>query len=233
MVDPDGSQVTKRRSSDRKLTVDRAQDAIRRLILTGRYSAGSRLKEEELASVTGVSRTPIREALLRLQAEGLVEFQANRGAMVTSWKSESIEYIFELRALLEGFGAQEAAKSITEAQLATLSDLANQMDAAMALGTGAGMDEVALLNNRFHRMIMEVGGSEKLADLQRTVVQLPLVQRTFHQYTPEERARSMRHHREIVEALAVGDPDWASAIMRAHVLSARHVARRAQGVVEE
>lgn len=196
------------------------------MILTGRYPPASRLKEEELAALTGASRTPIREALLRLQGEGLVEFKSHRGALVASWESEDVDAVFELRALLEGFGARKAARVIGEQDLATLRELAAEMDAAVAEGSPERLDEVAVLNNKFHRTIFDLGSNDRLADVQRALVQLPLVQRTFRRYTPVERLRSMAYHAELIDALAVGDEEWAEAAMRSHVLSARHVALR-------
>lgn len=158
-----------------------------------------------------------------------MEFKAHGGARVASWSNEDLNSIFELRAGLEGFGARQAAARIEEEQLEELRDLAQRMEAAVADGSPERLDELAVLNIQFHRLILEAGGSERLADLQRTLVQLPLVHRTFHQYSHVERARSMAHHREIIDALASGDGLWAEASMRCHVLSARHVARRASG----
>jgi DNA-binding transcriptional MocR family regulator len=78
--------------------VERAYEAIRGGIFSGDHPAGSRLREEELAERIGVSRTPVREALRRLDAEGLVEFMPNRGAHVASWSEDDLREIFGLRA---------------------------------------------------------------------------------------------------------------------------------------
>ena len=87
---------------------ERAYSAVRDGILQGRYNAGSRLTEQELAAAVGVSRTPVREALRRLHAEGLVEFEPNHGAVVALFELEDAEEIFELRALLEPISARRA-----------------------------------------------------------------------------------------------------------------------------
>src|SRR5579864_9777932 len=99
-----------------------ATELIREAIIDGRLPPGQRLKEEELAQELGISRTPVREALLILQAEGLVTAVPNRGAVVRTYTESDLVDMYELRALLESFAAHQAAKRITEAQLAALSD---------------------------------------------------------------------------------------------------------------
>ena len=81
--------------------VDKAYQAVRQGIIAGRFAAGTRITEHEVAVAAGVSRTPAREALRRLHSEGLVEFTPNQGAIVTTWSVEDADEIFDLRALLE------------------------------------------------------------------------------------------------------------------------------------
>ena len=83
-----------------------AYAVIRKRILAGDFSRGERLREEELAQIAGVSRTPIREALRRLDAEGLVEFLPNRGASVTAWTEQELDDLYAARALIEGYAAR-------------------------------------------------------------------------------------------------------------------------------
>ena len=91
-----------------------AADLIRQAIVEGRVLPGERLKEEELAQQLGISRTPVREALLILQTEGLVEASPNRGATVRSYELPDLEDMYELRALLEGNAALRAATRIDD-----------------------------------------------------------------------------------------------------------------------
>ena len=88
--------------------VDKAYDAVRSGIIAGRYLAGARLTEQEIATTVGVSRTPVREALRRLDAEGLVEFTPNLGAIVTVWSEADSDEVFDLRAMLESYSARRA-----------------------------------------------------------------------------------------------------------------------------
>ena len=89
--------------------VDQAYQTVRDGIISGRYPPASRITEQEIAEAAGVSRTPVREALRRLHGEGLVEFQANHGAVVTDWSDTDANEVFELRAMLESHGAARAA----------------------------------------------------------------------------------------------------------------------------
>lgn len=203
--------------------VDRAQDAIRQLILDGEYPADRRLKEEELADRVGASRTPVREALLRLQGDGLVEFIANRGAFVCEWSEQDLEEIFELRAQLEGYGAGLAALRATPAQIERLHVLASRMESLAETDTSRAIDELSTLNNEFHRLLLRASGNRRLEALMRSIVQLALVHRTFRRYGPEALRRSMGHHREIIAAVKARDREWAQSVMHSHVHAARAV----------
>ncbi len=201
---------------------EKAYSAIRERVLSGEYPAGSRLREEELAEAVGVSRTPVREALRRLDAEGVVEFVPNRGAQVAVWSRQDLEEIFSLRALLEGYGARLAASKMEPAELEELAALADQMETIARRGIEGHYDQMALLNGRFHRLVVEAARNRRLATLVGSIVELPLQQRTLRRYSDEDLTRSMRQHRELIDALAAGDTKWAEAVMQAHVLAARH-----------
>ncbi len=205
---------------------DLAYTTLRSGILDGRYPAGERLGEIEVAAEIGLSRTPVREALRRLGSEGLVEVLPNRGARVRTWTVDDLEQTYELRAVLEGLGARRAASRITAEQLAELDRLADEMvgcDPSLGHRPPGEFDDLAALNARFHAVIVTASGSTRLADTLAGLVQLPLVMRTYRRYTPAALARSHAHHRELVDALAAGDGVWAESVMRSHVLAARTV----------
>ena len=96
--------------------VDSAYRAIREGILAGTFAQGSHITARQLAEATGLSRTPVREAMRRLDAEGMISLIPNRGAFVASWSDSEIEQLYELRVLLERFAAQNAAERINDAQ---------------------------------------------------------------------------------------------------------------------
>ncbi len=205
-------------SSDR--AADRVYLAVRRGILDGGRALGSRLREEELAGELGVSRTPVREALRRLESDGLVVLQPHRGAVVAQYDEDDLEEIFGLRALLEGFGARRAASRIGAPELDRLDELCDRMEAQVARPR-PDLDEVSALNLDLHQSVLAAAGNSRLVALLSTVVQVPLVQRTFQRYSPAALSRSMGHHRELVAALRAGDGLWAESVMRSHVMAAR------------
>ncbi|WP_157963750.1 GntR family transcriptional regulator [Actinocorallia populi] len=197
---------------------DTAYDAVRRMILSGTAAPGDRLGESELAERLGLSRTPVREALQRLAADGLVEVLPHRGARVVAWTDADLAEIFELRSLLEPYAAARAARTgLDEATIAGLRDLCAATEDAAARGDTA---EVARLNSRFHAALIDASGNSRLPGMLSSVMHAPLILGTFHRYDPATMARSMGHHREVVDAIAARDPEWAASVMRSHVRAA-------------
>lgn len=201
----------------------RAYAMLRASILDGRFPSGSRLKETELSAKLGVSRTPIREALRHLQSDGLIESAPNRGAWVTGWKEEDLVEIFDLRAILEGHAARQAANNQLSAELSrSLERLCEQMEGLDLTSRGRrAAQRVTEWNAQFHQAIIDASGNGRLRRLLLQVVEFPLAYRTFSWYTNEELGRSFQSHRDLLAACQAGDPDWAEAIMRSHILSAK------------
>ncbi len=200
---------------------ERAYTWVREAILKGRQLAGSRLMEQDLAEAVGVSRTPIREALRRLHAEGLVHLEPNHGAIVASFESHDAEEIFEVRALLEPLGAKRAATRVTEPQVAQLRLLAEQQLKESLNRRGAYLTRIGELNDRFHRLIQQASNSQRLTKALFGIIDAPLILRTFSEYTEDELCRSANQHLELVQALETRDPDWAHSIMQAHIMTGR------------
>ncbi|GAA3023213.1 GntR family transcriptional regulator [Streptosporangium longisporum] len=193
-------------------------DDLRGLILAGQYVPGDRLGEAELAETLGVSRTPVREALRRLQAEGLVEIAANRGARVVEYPREDLETIFELRARIEGLAARQAAAVATAADCDRLHRVALDLRDRAEQGD---VEAVYRLNADFHGDLVRLGGSAVLAQSISSLVHSPVLLRTYGAFDEEAMRRSVNHHIEIAAAVRAGDPEWAEAVMRAHLFSAR------------
>ena len=203
--------------------VERAYATIREGIMGGTYPGGSHLKAEDLATTVGVSRTPVREALRRLHAEGLVDFVANRGAYVLNWDKSDVDEVFGLRMVLESFGAERAATRRSAEQLEQLRDLAERMTDAARERPAHYLELIAELNTEFHNLIHAASEVKRLSPILRTVIQIPLTMRTFNRYSEADLERSMAHHREIVAAFEVRDSSWAGAVMRSHILAAHQV----------
>jgi DNA-binding GntR family transcriptional regulator len=206
--------------------VDRAYEAVRSGIIAGRYLAGARLTEQEIATAVGVSRTPVREALRRLDAEGLVDFTPNLGAVVTTWTEEDSDEVFDLRAMLESYGVRRATTRATPEQIAELRRLAEAQVRESAERRGGYLDRIADLNSRFHRRLQEAAASSRLGRALSALIEAPLMMRTFQKYTPEDLQRSAQHHLEIVRALEARDAEWAASVMFSHIHAARGALHR-------
>jgi DNA-binding GntR family transcriptional regulator len=199
--------------SDARLAV---AAAIRTAILQGEYAPAQRLIEADLCERFGTSRFIVRAALQELAAQGLVEFQRNRGARVREVSlAEAIE-ITEVRQLLEGLGAARAATRITKAEAATLRGIVDDMHAAVA---GSELLRYSELNGRLHAAIRDIAAHETSARLLRQLRD----QTVRHQFSlslvPGRPAVSLPQHEAIVAAVTARDPAAAERAMRDHLQS--------------
>ena len=201
---------------------ERAYRSIRHALLSGQFQLGDSLPEERFASQLSLSRTPVREALRRLAAEGLVEILPNRGARVPVWGPTELDAIFELRLRLEGFATSLAAGRADSRAVEDLSALADAMDRQSRTKRGVQL-EIPALNNEFHLRIVQASDSPRLQALTANAISFGLVSHTFRIYTNHDLRRSMQHHREIVDAIRHRDPEWAESVMRSHLLAARRI----------
>ena len=199
-------------------------DRLRHLILDGEYRPEERLIEERLAARLGVSRTPVRQALTMLEAEGLVEMTANKGAMVPSFSAEEVWDVYDLRAVLEGHAARRAAGGIREDEVSRLRRLAGEMEGIRPESSSDREEDVRRLvacNQEFHGTIVRASRNARLEKLVQRTVQVPLVFKAFFWYGPEDRAISNHYHRQIVRSLEARDAERAEIIMREHVYEGR------------
>jgi DNA-binding GntR family transcriptional regulator len=212
----------------RSLTsAERTLATLRELILDGDLRPGTRLGEVELAERLGVSRTPVREALSRLAAEGLVEIAPNRGARVATWSVAELEGVFDLRASLEPQLTGFAVARATPEDVAELEELAQRMVDVGTPGSDQDLDALVPLNRAFHDRLVALAEHPALAAALAAAIKTPIVVRNFHTYDEASLRRSLAHHAEIVAAVRAGDPAWAQAVMTAHISNARAVMVRA------
>ncbi|WP_127506599.1 GntR family transcriptional regulator [Actinoplanes solisilvae] len=198
-----------------RAAAEQVAESLRDEILAGVFPSGARLGEAELAGRLSVSRTPVREALSRLAAEGLVEIQPNRGARVVTRTPDELREIFEIRLRLEPYAVCRAVPRLTARQLDELDDLATTM---VTVGRSSTLVD---LNRCFHGLFIDAAGSPPLAQALRAVTHAAVVHQNFHDYSEDALDRSLRHHVEMVAAARAGDGEWAEAIMRAHLCNAR------------
>ena len=199
----------------------RAYSLIRDRILSGELPAGAQLGEEALAELCGVSRTPVRDALRRLEAELLVKRNDSQRSFVADWSIDDVADAFELRGMLEGHAARRASERMSEETLQRLRASNASIRAAVSAEPA---DVVAFLehNRTFHGLILEAAQSPRLAALLATLIEQPEDWRTAHHDGREALRRSHGEHEELLAAFARRDGAWAEAVMVAHIRRAFH-----------
>jgi DNA-binding GntR family transcriptional regulator len=186
-----------------------AADELRDRILTGRLRPGDRLDLDRLTAEFGISRTPVREALLELSFEGLVAITPRSGMAVVGITPDDAVDSFAILAALAGKGAELATARITPAEFDELRTLASAVH-----GTG----DVVAANRRFHRAINLAARSPRLLTHIRQAVRV--VPGNYFELFPEQEERSRHEHAALLDAMACGDGRAARATMEAHVLTA-------------
>jgi DNA-binding GntR family transcriptional regulator len=201
-------------------SAERAYQGIKEMILSGDFEEGDRLPEDMIAARIGLSRTPIRNALAQLRAEGLISFTPNSGARVASFSAEELSEMGEMRAMLEGYGAMLAARKIGAEALDRLDALCDEMAAALARER-PDLDAVSRINLEFHRQVAVASANSRLPALLEPLWNVSVMSRKYGLFSDSRRNRSVAHHREIAEALRAGDGTWARSVMENHILAAR------------
>jgi DNA-binding GntR family transcriptional regulator len=200
---------------------ERAYVQIRAQIVSGTLGPGDALREEQLADACGVSRTPVREALRRLESENFIHRNAGQRCFVSDWSLDSVEEAFVLRAMLEGHAAERAATRITASQIAQLRHHNAAIEAAVG-GKSINVPGFLEENRSFHAVIMDAADSAHLRTLLAGVVEQPVVLRTALHYDRTELMRSFREHDELIAAFSRADGEWAKAVMTGHLKRAFH-----------
>lgn len=190
---------------------DDVYERLREAILTGRARPNERLIEAELADRLQVSRTPIRESLQRLAAEGLV-VSRRRGWVVLEHTSVEIREIYEARAALEGYCARLAAQRATDAQLKEIASLHHPKR-----NLKSSRQHLVEINDGFHDAILAAAQNERLADMIRRNRSYYFTFRIAQLYSDEEADASIAGHQAIVRALLQRDANRAERAMRAHI----------------
>ena len=203
-----------------------AYDYVKARLLDGRFAGGTLLSENEIAQRLDVSRTPVRQAFVQLEAEGLLELYPRRGALVVPISPSEAEDVFEARMLIEQHAARRAAAGGTGA-LASLAaalrdHIADQQDALAEGGAGFAWSDRA-----FHRAIVEAGGNrlltrqyDALRDRHQRIAAVTIAR------DPSRIERFVAEHREIAAAFEAGDADRAAELLAAHLEGAHELLRR-------
>jgi DNA-binding GntR family transcriptional regulator len=193
-------------------------EQLKQLIHSGEIAPGERLNEAALALRMGTSRGPIREAIRMITGIGLVTAVPNRGVFVRQISVREMLEIYELRALLFGFAAQQAAEGITATQQREFEHLLQQMDSACERGDA---DRYYSVNLRFHTLVLELGRNRRAHQAYDDYVkELHLFRRSYFDAAGNMR-RSNVEHRQIYEAIAAGSTTRARSLAQKHVLEGR------------
>jgi DNA-binding GntR family transcriptional regulator len=182
-------------------------------ILRNRLKPGDPLHQEEITERLGVSRTPVREAIQRLQAEGLVTFIPRRGAVVSTIPHKRIEEIYDIRGRLEAYAAGLAVVNITPQELAKLKKLVLEME---KINPETDLEQALEKNREFHYMIYSAAKNETLVELIGQLWKHIQRLRSFYLLTLNGYKESTAEHQMILNALAAKDREGVEEIMRIH-----------------
>ena len=187
-------------------------------ILSGRYTPGEKLGEEHLAETLGVSRTPIREALHKLESEGLIKPRRKRGFIVSRDTREEVEELFELRSILEGHTLRVISRIISEEILTELNKSIQKAEQALKRNR---IEEVFKWNTRFHDTLHElVADKTRLHQLIVNIRKYVLRYRKDPLKYPDGGRRAVEGHKKILLALRLKDPELCERVMLEHIKEA-------------
>jgi len=203
-------------------SADKVYRQIREMILSGQLAQGAPIREEEVAEICGVSRTPVRDAMRQLENEMFIRRTESQRSFVAEWSLEDIEEVFTLRALLESYAARRAAERADTSAVERLEQINRDVRSAVS-GSRPNVDAFLQANGVFHALILELAASDRLANLLNRLILQPIVQRTALRYDREMLDQSVSEHEDLAAALRRRDPDWAASIMTAHIRRAYHV----------
>lgn len=206
-----------------------AYAALREGILRGVHQPGEHLPAAKIAAALAISRTPVREALLLLETEGLVTSVLHRGFRVRQLSRASIEKLYDLRAMLEGFAAGKAAEGVAavpEHQIDLLWEEVTRHDTLIGapdLHDPVNIDAMMEANARIHETIVAISGYPMLKRLIAQTIDPRVVYRAFDLFSRDQLRRTNDFHRMVIERIVAGDADRASSLMSEHVFQSRDI----------
>jgi phosphonate utilization transcriptional regulator len=194
------------------------QGELERMILSGELAPGEKLTEVALAGRLGVSRGPLREAFRMLEEAGLVRTEKNRGVFVRDIPIEEAVEIFDLRAAMDELVGRRLAEKITPAQLKEIRGVVDQMEQAVKAKDAR---QYHLLNLQFHDRLVELAGNGKLTAIYRKLIKELSLFRRLNLADGWLLPIPANEHRQIVKAIASGDPEVAGRAMFDHVIESK------------
>lgn len=203
--------------------LERAYQQLKKDIMSGAYNPNERLVEAPLTRALGVSRNTLRTVLARLEHEGLVVLEPNRGGRVRAFSVEEAHDILRVREVLEGLVAGLAAQRATAEQCAHLHEVVESTGQAV---TGDDVLRYSALNRQFHELIIEMAGSPQAATALDSL-HFPLVKFQFQvALVPGRKSENVLEHREVLQAIESHDPEAAELAARKHIQRLRATLER-------
>jgi DNA-binding GntR family transcriptional regulator len=199
----------------RSSLADQAYTKLRQAIVTGLLGPGERLIERQLSVRMGASRTPLREAMIRLGHEGLLEALPSGGFVVPSLDEQEVRELYAIRTALEGYASRLAAERRGEDAIRELSEIVAREEDSLEPPPDLRLLEE--LNHLFHRTLYAASGMSRLADAIEGYRQQAVTHRIYDIYKHDEVRRGVSQHAELLEAVAARDAELAEALMRRHI----------------
>lgn len=194
-------------------------DYVRSLIFSGQLRPGEKVQQDEIAEVFGISRLPVREALILLESEGLIDNKARRGSFVSPFEPEDVRHHYVIFGLVSGLAARTATERLSDDQISKLRELVRSMSDADDSGVQSK------LNSEFHSIINRAAGSRRLRSVLTLLAkQIP---EEFFLFTEGWSEQAQRDHEEIVDRLSERDSIGAGAAMERHLQNSGEYAVRA------
>jgi DNA-binding GntR family transcriptional regulator len=197
---------------------EKIADKIRADIIKGVYKNGERLVEPKLAKTLGISRTPIREALRQLEAEGFIEIVPRRGAIVKELTIKDIDDLYAIKANLEGLAARQAVINLTEEQIESLININKQFKNIVEKNPSV-TDEYLKDNIDFHNIFIAASDNDKLVDILDGLSKNFQRLKTMLVSDAGRAATAVKEHKKIIDAFVSKDPDLAETSVRDHIIS--------------
>ncbi len=206
---------------------DWAYEIIKDEILKLRIEPGRQLRVEELAERLGISRTPIREALLKLERDGLLQVIPRVGYFVTAMSGDDLRDLFEVRELLEARAVKQATGHLTARDLGCLEQLLDESARAVA---EENLSRYLEIDIEFHDLLLQRAENRRLITIMESVRDLTFRERVFSLRSPKNVQATLREHRAILDALRNKDAEAAGRLMERHLIGASERLRAAYGL---
>jgi len=191
-------------------------ESIKESIATGKLTPGEKISESRLAEDLGISRTPLREAIQTLEAEGFLKVMPRKGAVVSEYSKKDIEDIYEIKATLEGLAARLATANITGEDLKHLEEINEQLK-SMSLHGKSSVNRFFNMHNQFHDIFLKASNNERLYQLNCHLMEPFKRFRLASLAIPGRFNESIATHEDIIAAFKSGDADTVEALVMKNV----------------